>query len=389
MEIVKEKIDQTVALLDELGLDCWIVFVRETAMASDPALPMVVGHDVVWQSFFIYTRGGEAIALVGNFDQENFKRSGCFTEVHAYTKGVSQDFRKILNRIDPEQVAVNFSTDNVAADGLSHGMFLLLQDYLKKTPYAERLVSAEELISKLRSRKLPSELALLEKAATLADEAWQKAVDKIKPGMTERQIGDLIDDLIRQAGDTPSFPTIVNAGSKSAPGHSLPTDAKVERGDLLHVDFGVRHDNFCSDIQRLVYFKRPSEASAPEGLQRAFDTVSGIITETATLCKPGVKGYRVDSRARQRLKEAGYPEYQHALGHQLGRDVHDGGAIIGPCWERYGVTPTIPLEAGNAFTLELEIMLPETGCAGLEEDVAVTDAGARFLGPRQTELTVK
>ena len=111
MDIVKEKINQATGVLEELGLDCWIIFVRETPMVADPTLPLVVGLDVVWQSFFIYTRSGEAIALVGNFDQENFIRSKRFTEVIPYTEGVSQDFRKILNRLDPQQIAVNFSTN--------------------------------------------------------------------------------------------------------------------------------------------------------------------------------------------------------------------------------------------------------------------------------------
>jgi Xaa-Pro aminopeptidase len=101
-----------------------------------------------------------------------------------------------------------------------------------------------------------------------------------------------------------------------------------------------------------------------------------------------VKGHEVDALARKMLRDSGYDDYQHALGHQLGCSVHDGGAILGPQWERYGNTPHIPLEEGNVLTLELEIMLPGIGCVGLEEDVVVTGDGARFLGPRQTELTI-
>ena len=76
MDIVKEKIEQTVRLLDELNLDCWVVFVRETEMMADPVMPLVVGHPVVWESFFIYTRQGDSIAMVGNFDEADFKKSG-------------------------------------------------------------------------------------------------------------------------------------------------------------------------------------------------------------------------------------------------------------------------------------------------------------------------
>ena len=106
------------------------------------------------------------------------------------------------------------------------------------------------------------------------------------------------------------------------------------------------------------------------------------------MCKPGARGFEIDAEAREMLKENGFDVYQHALGHQLGRDVHDGGALIGPKWERYGNAPMIPLELNNIFTLELEIILPGIGCVGLEEDIIVTENGAEYLCPRQTELVI-
>ena len=163
MNLVKEKIEQTFQILNETDIDCWIIFVRETPMAPDPAMPLVVGHDVTWQSFFIYTKQKEAIALVGNFDQENFIRSGCFTEVRTYTADASKEIQSILNRINPNKIAINYSEHNVAADGLSHGMYLLLQKYFIDSPYAGRLVSSDKLIGKLRSRKLTQEITNLKK----------------------------------------------------------------------------------------------------------------------------------------------------------------------------------------------------------------------------------
>jgi Xaa-Pro aminopeptidase len=268
-------------------------------------------------------------------------------------------------------------------------MYLQLCEYLKDTPYAARLVSSEPICSRLRSRKLAGEIQLLSEAAVAADKVWGQAVQEIRPGMTEKEIAAVIDRLICATGGTPSFPTIVNAGTKSDAGHGHPSDAKLSRGDLLHVDFGVLLNDYCSDIQRLAYFPPPQQQSLPLELIEAFQTVRDIITETATHCKPGVKGCEVDAIAREMLRDNGYEEYQHALGHQLGRSVHDGGAILGPQWERYGRMPSIPLEEGNVLTLELEIMLPGIGCVGLEEDVVVTSEGTRFLGPRQMELVIR
>ncbi len=388
MKLAPEKIRQACSLLKELGIDLWLMTARETAIASDPMLSMVVGHDATWQSFFFYTGQGDAIALVGNLDVEDYRRCGWFTEVFTYTEGVSADFRKIVERLDPARIALNFSQSDASADGLTYGMYLNIREYLKDTKYADRLVSAEDICSKLRARKLRAESNLVADAAVLAEHAFRSVLPKIRTGMTEIEIGRLIDTGIAGLGSANSFPTLVNAGDKTSPGHGLPTKARLEPGDLLHVDFGAVVEGYCSDIQRVVYFRSSDEQKPPAKLVEAFDLVRDIITETAVLTRPGARGFEIDRAARQRLTEHGYPEYQHALGHQLGRAVHDGGAILGPKWERYGRTPETELEAGNIFTLELEINLPGIGCVGLEEDVLIDTAETVFLCPRQLELTV-
>jgi Xaa-Pro aminopeptidase len=389
VNIVAEKIAQAGRLLDELNIDLWLIFARETTLQSDPAMPLVVGDNVTWQSFFLYSRGGDAIALVGNLDVENFKRGDRFTEVIAYTEGVGRDIRALLERLDPRAIALNYSVDDPASDGLTHGMYLQLCGYLEDTPYRERLVSAETFCTKLRSRKTQMERDRLTAAATLANDAWLEAVRNIEAGMTEIDIAGLIDMCIAERGAASAFPTLVNAGDKTVAGHGHPTSARLEPGDLLHVDFGARVEDYCSDIQRLLYIPRRGESAVPRELSDAFDMVSAVIKASAETCRPGAIGHELDAAARRMLLDNGYPEYQHALGHQLGRSVHDGGGIIGPRWERYGITPTLPLEPDSVFTLELEIVLPGIGCVGLEEDVCVTESGGRFLSPRQLELIAK
>jgi Xaa-Pro aminopeptidase len=86
------------------------------------------------------------------------------------------------------------------------------------------------------------------------------------------------------------------------------------------------------------------------------------------------------------LVEAGYPEYQHAFGHHLGRVAHDGGTVLGPRWDRYGQLPYGQLEAGNVFAIELGVHLEGFGPVYLEENVRVTDEGMAWLSQPQTDI---
>jgi Xaa-Pro aminopeptidase len=357
MDLVKSKIEQAIEILKELDIDLWLIFCRESDMMADPALALAVGHKVVWQSAFFFTSKGETLALVGNYDMPDFERAGRFKKVQPYIEDCGKEIRKIIKKINPRKIALNFSQSDDAADGLSHGMFLLLTEYLKGTIYTRRFISSENLMALLRGRKSAEEIERLSAAAFLAADCWKQSLKEITPGMTEIQIGQIIDSNIGKLGAENSFETIVNAGAKSSPGHGKPTEAVLEGGDLLHIDFGARFNDYCSDLQRLTYVRQPGEISAPEILVKAFNKVREVIDETSRLYKPGAKGFQIDAVARKMLRDGGYKEYQHALGHQIGRSVHDGASIVGPKWKRYGRTPTIPLEEGNVFTVELGIEL--------------------------------
>ncbi len=388
MDLNKAKIDQAIGILNELDIDLWLIFCRETDMMADPALDLVIGHKVVWQSAFFICKDGDSIAMVGNYDASNFEKSGRFKKVIPYIEDCGKEIKKLIKKINPNKIALNYSIDDTAADGLSHGMYLMLCDYLKGTKFPDRFISSENLMSLLRGRKTDEEIELVSKAANLATDCWDKTLKEIKPGLSEIAIAHIIERNFARSGVVNSLATIVNAGAKTSPGHGSPTTAILEPGDLLHIDFGAIYNGYCSDIQRLAYVKRDSEPQPPDELTKAFKMIHDIITETAKLYKPGAKGYRIDAVAREMLKNNNYPVYQHALGHQIGRSVHDGAAIIGPKWKRYGATVSIPLEENNIFTVELGIELDNIGYVGLEEDLVVTKEGGRFLCPRQNELVV-
>jgi Xaa-Pro aminopeptidase len=387
--LLHEKADQVVGLLRETGLDCWLIFARETDIHPEPGVELVVGADVVRNSAFLFGAGGERIAIVANFDTANVRAHGVFREVVGYDEDVQPALLEALARIDPRQIGLDYSRDDVTADGLTHGQWLLLQELLRDTPYLAGLTSAAPLLSRLRGRKSPGELGRIRRAVVLTEEVVAALGQYIQPGRSERDLARHVHALFGQRGVAPAWAAeccpIVNSGPDSEPGHAGPRDdIVVQPGHLVHVDLGVRFEGYCSDLQRTWYVRTPDELLPPDEVCRAFVAVVGAIEAGAAALRPGARGHEVDAAARRVIVEAGYPEFKHGLGHGLGRAVHDGGTLLGPRWPCYGRLPEGVVEVGNVFTLELGVKT-SAGFVGIEEDVVVTERGCEFLSPFQRQ----
>ncbi len=391
MTLIQEKVNQAIEILKEQQTDLWLTFVRETSGVRDPMLDVLIGPgDLTWLSALILTRQGKKIAIVGNLEKEAVSRLHVFDTILGYDTAVRDLFRDTIMHLHPDRIAVNTSQNNVHADGLTHAMYEILCDYLKETPYADRLVSAEPIVNALRGRKTPAELERIRRAVEITNEIFKKTFDFIKIGMAEMEISKYMQQLALDHGVDLAWPAencpAVNSGPNSPTGHSGPTSIKVERGHILHFDFGVKYEEYCSDIQRVAYVLREDETEAPPEVQRGFITVRAAIERAREAMSPGVTGNGIDAVARAIVTDAGYPEYQHALGHQLGRVVHDGGALLGPSWEKYGDSPNQVLEIGQVFTIEPGLDVPNYGHIGLEEDVIMTSKGAEYIGEPQREM---
>jgi Xaa-Pro aminopeptidase len=389
-QLIQEKVAQATQILNEFDVDLWLTFVRETTLSPDPALELIADVDVTWQSAFMLCRDGAHVAIIGRFDRENVEQLGVYPQIIGYDQGIAEHLCAVLADKAPRTIAINYSENDVAADGLSHGMYRSLQNILAGTPFADRLVSAEKIIAAVRGRKSPAEVERVRQAIATTEALFDEVEAFAKPGLTQRQIADFVRGRIDEMGLDYAWPRpfnpIVTCGPDSAVGHAAAGDVVLEKGHTLHLDLGIKQNDYCSDIQRMWYVLDDGETEAPPEVQRAFDVVYGAIKAGESLLTPGAPGWQVDEAARDFIVDNGYPEYMHAFGHLLGRVAHDGATVLGPRWERYAGICELPVEVGNIFTLELHVVVPDRGIMSLEEDVLVTENGVEYLSNPQTAL---
>lgn len=384
--IVKEKSGQVHEVLRSHGIDLWITFCRETDHNPEPCLPFILGFDVVWPTLVAYTRTGDSYVVLGRHDAPNARELGIH-EVRPYDESLAEPVHDLLESVDPDEIAINYSIDDPTADGLSHGMYRRLVDLLEGTEYADRLMSAEDVVAELRGIKSPTERERIRYAAETSAELLASMASEWTPDWTERDVSAWLHDRMADQGIGAAWahdycPT-VHHGSDAEIGHTLPDDRTLPEGEVLHVDFGVTKEGYAADMQRLYYHGDP--ADVPTELQTAFDDVRSAIEAGRAAIEPGAKGYEADQAARTHLTDRGWPAYQHALGHQVGRNAHDGGTLLGPRWQRYGTLPDRRIREGEIYTVELGIDT-EWGYLGLEEMVEVTATGTQYVVPPQREF---
>jgi Xaa-Pro aminopeptidase len=389
-KILKEKIQQAIGILNEKNIDMWLTFVRESAIVSDPVLEMIVGDQCTWQTAFIICKDGDTTAIVGSLEKDKYDKNGLYKNVTGYLKSVREPLVDYIKSKDPKKIAINYSKDSVLADGLTYGMYQIFLEHLKDTDYGNILVSSEEIISALRGRKSATEISIMKEAIKETLKIFDSVTRFIKPGVSEIQIADFIKRIVVKKGfglawEADHCPAVFT-GPDTQGAHSGPTNRKVKPGHLVNIDFGIKYKNYCSDLQRTWYVLKKGEKKAPPEVEKGFNVIRDSIQMVADKLKPGVKGCDMDDIARNYILSQDYEEYPHGLGHQVGRQVHDGGAGMFPRWERYGNTPYMQLEEAQVFTIEPRLTVTGYGTSTLEEEVVLTKDGCKYLSKPQKKL---
>lgn len=388
--MINEKIAQAVAILNEKNIGAWMTFVRESDTVHDPSLDFILGTSCTWQSAFIISGDAKTTAVVGSLDVANIESRGHYQEVIGYKESIKETLHEVLHKLNPKSIAINYSKDSPLCDGLTHGMYVNLMEYLAGTPFESRIVSSEPVIAALRGRKSPAEVDRIVESIQLTLVMFDRVSEYIQVGRTEKDVAAFLKEKVKEAHVEPAWdpdycPSVFT-GPESAGAHAGPTDRTIDHGHLMNIDFGVKKNEYCSDLQRTWYILREDESEPPVEVQKAFHTVREAIQLAAQKLRPGIEGWIIDDVARSHITTAGFEEYPHALGHQIGRSAHDGTGLLCPKWPRYGNLPHDKVEEHQVYTIEPRVTLKDYGVATIEEIVVVEKDGCRFLSDPQEEI---
>jgi len=226
-------------------------------------------------------------------------------------------------------------------------------------------VPLENTVELLRGVKEPEEIENIQRAADMADAAFNSVTARLKPGVTEREIAWRLERHMREAGSgAMPFDVIVAAGPNGALPHHAPSDRPVAAGEPVVIDMGARYNYYCSDLTRTICLGKPDETfhKVYRIVQRAQE--AAIIGTHA-----GMTGIEADDLARSIIKAEGYGDmFGHGLGHGVGLATHDTFPRLSP------LATADPLLDGNVFSIEPGIYVPGWGGVRIE-DLTMLEGG--------------
>lgn len=238
-----------------------------------------------------------------------------------------------------------------------------------------KLTPTRGLVEDIRYVKDKEEIECIRTAAQIADEAFTELLGILKAGVTEKDMERELQYLIKKKGaEDIGFPTIIASGKRSSLPHAIPSDKKIEKGDLVTFDFGAMYKGYRSDITRTIVVGK-----ADEKQKEIYNIVKMAQEKGVKALKAGISGKVPDDCARGYIREAGYGDFfGHGLGHGVGLDIHEEPFMSTNC-ERV-------LEAGNVITVEPGIYLPDWGGVRIEDTVLVKEEGIEILTKFSKEL---
>jgi Xaa-Pro aminopeptidase len=379
------------------NVSMWIVTNEEFHSDAVNRINRSADSDCRQRDFFIFADNGktlEKIAVV-RYSEERLKNH--YTLISPPRDKTAETIRKIVEERNPKTIALNMGGGRGQSDGITHDAYKFLADALGKD-YESRFVSGGRFVTDYLDTRLPEELEHYRTAVTVTDILTRRAFSNevIAPGKTT--VGDVRWWLLQQVNNLgltvwfqPDLRVQRQAKANNTSQQFLEVadeNVVLERGDLIHVDFGLNYMGLSTDWQKHAYILKQGEKDAPQGLKNALkntNRLQDVLFEKARARMTGAEVYEA-TMATMKRENIEAMIYSHPLGthgHGLGASI-DFRKSIGGAEER--------LRLGSYTSIELNTstIVPEwnnqKATIMAEDDAVMTEKGFEFIRPRQTEF---
>lgn len=293
----------------------------------------------------------------------------------------NDNIKVILQKNLYEQIYDILSTEKcstvcVETSYISVDSFKKIKSALKEFKVGAR-VDAGKIIASLRAIKSKDEIEKIKIAQGITDDAFSYILSQIKPGKSEKELALELEFYMRSKGARfPSFDIIFIAGKNTSLPHGVPSDYKLQGGDLITMDFGADFDGYKSDMTRTVAL-----GSINEDKKRVYDTVLSAQIAALEQIRAGKKCSEIDSIARKIISNAGFDDYfGHALGHSVGLDIHESPNFSPKCSDI--------LKSSMVLTVEPGIYIPGDFGVRIEDLVVIMENGAENITKSDKSLII-
>lgn len=239
---------------------------------------------------------------------------------------------------------------------------------------------ASSIVETLRYVKQPYELELLRKAFEITDETFAHIREWIQPGVTEKEVAwEIHSTMVKLGAESPSFASIVASGPNGSMPHAVPSERRIQLGELITIDMGARYHGYCADMTRTICLGEPAEPR----MREVYETVLRSAKTCEQALHAGLNGREADALARDVLVKAGLGEYYiHSTGHGVGLQIHEGPNLSQRASE------SIKLPVGTVVTVEPGVYIPGWTGTRFEDSVLVKEDGVEVLTQSPTELVI-
>ena len=353
-ENINSRVEKLRTLMSEKNVDVFILFVNERSNSES--------------CHYISGFRGSSAALLIDFDNANLITDGRYKTQSAMQSPFKITIQSELSL--PEYIIKIISESNYKnvgfeAEKISHFTF---QKYFADLKI--NWIDASDFMKILRRTKDENEITLIKKAALIGRMAYGNVLKKFVTEMSEIEFDILLNQEIKKLGAEKGWAHddfIVASGKRSAMCHAPATTKKIQKGDIVTVDYGAMFEGYMSDITRNFSVKNPDKKALEIN-----DILLKAHREAAKSLRPGISGKEVDSIARKIISDSGYEKnFLHGLGHGLGLEIHES--------PRLSQTSKDILQVGDVVTIEPGIYIEGWGGLRIEDDYLITHEGCECL----------